>query len=252
MVKFERLIDFDRQLLDWIVEKDTGHSKECILSAVNHLKMAYKIKDIDPEIALFRCITAEEEVARAIFLKLREQGYKNTNKNKIKDKDHKYKQALDLFLGTIQNHFVSYQEHNSNFPKEIQLILNENKKLLEVGLLIENVFMKSIPPLNFSFKVNNEPYYFKKELQELVELNSKQILKQIEEKANFRNKIIYAETKGILKFNEPIDAELDRYYKIVFRLIRIYCLIYPYKNEKSDFLQNAIDAYVFMMNEMEM
>lgn len=249
MEKFKQLLGFDRQLLDWMVENDSGHSKECVLSAVNHLKMAYEIKDIDPEIALFRCITAEEEVARAIFLKLREQGYKNTNK--IKDKDHKYKQALDLFLGAIQNHFVSYQEYNSNFPKEIHLILNESEKLLEVGLLIENIIMKSIPPLNFSFKVNDKPYYFKKELQELAELNSKQILKQIEEKANFRNKIIFAEPKGILKITSSIDDEINKYYERVFKLIRIYCLIYPY-NEKFDFVQNAIDAFVFMMNEMEM
>lgn len=251
MPKFEKLLDFDKQLLDWMVENDYGHSKACILNAVNHLKMAYKIKDIDPEISLFRCITSEEEVARAIFLKLRDQGYKNTDTKKIKDKDHKYKQALDLFLVAIQNHFVSYQEHNEHFPKNIRLILNKNEKLLEIGLLIDGMIIKSIPPLNFSFKVNDEAYYFKNELQELAKLNSKKILKQIEEKANFRNKIIYAELNGILKITSSIELELDRYYERVFKLIRIYCLIYPY-TEKFDFVQNAIDAFVFMMNDIEM
>lgn len=251
MPKFDKLTNFDRQLLDWMVEKDSGHSKECILSAVHHLHMAYKIKDIDPEIALFRCITSEEEVARAIFLKLRIQGYNNTNNTIIKDKDHKYKQAVDLFLGAIQNHFASYQEYNNHFPKEIQLILNEKEKLLEIGQLIDGMIMKSIPPLNFSFKVNDEPYYFKKELQELVKLNNKKVMTQIKEKANFRNRIIYAEPNGILNITSSIDIELDKYYERVFKMVRIYCLLYPY-NEKFDFVQNAIDAFVFMMNEIEM
>lgn len=248
MAKFKQLLDFDRQLLDWMVEKDSGHSKECVLSAVNHLKKAYILKDIDPEIALFRCITSEEEIARAIFLKLRKQGYNNTSK--IKDKDHKYKQALDLFLDAIQ-HFVFCQEHNSNFPKDIYLILNKNEKLLEVELLIENIIMKPIPPLNFSLKVNGKAYYFREELRRLTEPNNNKILKQIEEKANFRNKIIYAEPNGILEITSSIEDEIDIYYQRVFKLIRIYCLIYPH-NEKFDFIQNVIDAFVFMMNDIEM
>ncbi len=251
MAKFEQLLPFDRQLLDWIKENDNGHSQKCIFSAVEHLRMAYNIKDIDPEIAWFRCITSEEEVARAIFLVLREQGYKNTDKTKIKDTDHKYKQGLDLFLGAIQNHFASYVEDNSHFPKEINLILNKDKNVLEVGLLIDDMIMKSIPPLNFDFKLNDKAYYFKNELQELATLNGKKILSQIREKANFRNKIIYAEPNGILKVTGFIDDELNCYYERVFKLIRIYSLLYPYKNEKFDFVQNAIDAFVFMMNEIE-
>lgn len=249
MAGFEKLTDFDKQLLDWMVEKDLGHSRECVLSAVNHLKMAYKIKDIDPEIALFRCITSEEEIARAIFLVLKKQGYKNVDK--VKDKDHKYKQALDLFLIVIQNYFVSWAIEVEDFPKNIKLKLNNEKKILEIILDIKNIgSIIPIPPLNFSMTLNDKPYYFGKELQEIAKLNGKKILKQIEEKANLRNKIIYAEPKGNLKITSSIDDEIDRYYQRVFKLVRIYCLIYPH-SEKFDFIQNAIDAFIFMMNEIE-
>lgn len=249
MAGFEKLTDFDKQLLDWMVEKDSGHSRECVLSAVNHLKMAYKIKDIDPEIALFRCITSEEEIARAIFLVLKKQGYKNIDK--VKDKDHKYKQALDLFLIVIQNYFVSWAIAVEDFPKNIKLKLNNEKKILEIILDIKNIgSIIPIPPLNFSMTLNDKPYYFGKELQEIAKLNGKKILKQIEEKANLRNKIIYAEPNGGSHITSSIDDEIDRYYQRVFKLVRIYCLIYPH-SEKFDFIQNAIDAFIFMMNDIE-
>lgn len=250
MGKFEKLTNFDRQVINWINETSKGHSKECILSAVNHLKKAFELKSIDPEIAIFRCITAEEEVARGIFIVLKEHNYKNMDK--IKDKDHKYKQALDLFIKIIQNYFASFSE-NINFPQEFQLVLNYDKKVLEIAFSINNndELLKPVPPLNFSMIVNDKAYYFKNELEELAKNNRKKILNQIEEKANFRNKIIYAEPKGTLQYNGSIDTELDQYYNRVFGLIRVYSLIYPYKNNKSEFIQNTIDAFVFMMMDLE-
>ena len=34
MAGFDKLTDFDKQLIDWMVEKDLGHSRECVLSDV--------------------------------------------------------------------------------------------------------------------------------------------------------------------------------------------------------------------------
>ena len=61
--KFEKLNDFERELLEGIKNNAKGRSKYCIYNAIHHLKMAFKIKELDPEMALIRAITAEEEVA---------------------------------------------------------------------------------------------------------------------------------------------------------------------------------------------
>lgn len=60
------------------------------------MEYAWKIKDIDPEMSVFRSITAEEEAATAIFLSLKEKKYENAEK--LKFQDHSYKQALEPFI----------------------------------------------------------------------------------------------------------------------------------------------------------
>lgn len=67
--KLERLTKLDKEIINLIIKQDTGHAQKCILSAVEHLRKAYIIKDIDPEMAHFRMITAEEEASRGIFLR---------------------------------------------------------------------------------------------------------------------------------------------------------------------------------------
>ena len=41
--------------------------KHAARNAIRHLEQAFAVKDIDPEGAIFHAITAEEEVATAIF-----------------------------------------------------------------------------------------------------------------------------------------------------------------------------------------
>lgn len=95
--------EFDRELANCINESAKGHSRNCARSAIRHIEMAWTIKDIDPEMAVFRAITAEEEAATAIFLALKEQRYESANK--IKYKKHPYKLALEPFIRSICTFF---------------------------------------------------------------------------------------------------------------------------------------------------
>jgi hypothetical protein len=51
--------EFDKELFACINENAKGHSKHCARSAIRHLECAWVLKDIDPEMAVFRAITAE-------------------------------------------------------------------------------------------------------------------------------------------------------------------------------------------------
>jgi hypothetical protein len=80
--------EFDRELANCINDSAKGYSKQCARSAIHHLELAWKIKDVDPEMAIFRAITSEEEAATAIFIALKDKGYLNAKK--IKFKKHSY------------------------------------------------------------------------------------------------------------------------------------------------------------------
>ena len=73
--------------------------------AIRHLNMAWKIKDIDKEMALFRAITAEEESATAVFRAIQCRGYNNSGK--LKPRDHLQKNALSSFIITISYKLAS-------------------------------------------------------------------------------------------------------------------------------------------------
>lgn len=247
--RFEKLTDFERKLLEGIKKNVKGRSKFCIYNAIHHLKMAFKIKELDPEMALFRAITAEEELARAIFIILKEQKYENSNR--IKDQEHKYKQSLSIFIGLIENFFYKFLEENSLF-EDISLFMdNEEKLQLKIKLKEREPFSPT-PPLNFSLCVNDENYNFEEELGELISKSDfKDFEKLIKKEINLRNEILYANDRGRIVIKEGLDEGLEKYYKTVFKLIVIYSLIYPYKNNKSNFVQNALNSYLFILLKIE-
>ena len=52
-----------------------GASGSCIKSAMYHVEKAEILSTVDPEMSIFRLITAEEEAATSILLMLKEHGY---------------------------------------------------------------------------------------------------------------------------------------------------------------------------------
>lgn len=247
--RFEKLTDFERELLEGIKKNVKGRSKFCIYNAIHHLKMAFKIKELDPEMALFRAITAEEEVSRAIFIILKEQKY--VNADKIKDQEHKYKQSLSIFIELIEISFYNKLKANFLF-EDISLFMDKEEKLqLKIKLKKKEAF-STIPPLNFSLFVNDENYNFEEEVEELIsKSNFKDFEKLIKKEINLRNEILYANDRGRIVIKEGLDDGLEKYYKTVFKLIIIYSLIYPYKKSKSDFVQNALNSYLFVLLKIE-
>ena len=244
---------FDKELLDSIKEKAKGQSKNCIFNAVHHLEMAHKIKNIDPEMACFRCITAEEEAASAIFLILKEHQYDNAKK--IRHMNHNYKQALNDFIISVVD-FLNSQALDKNFPfkNNISLVFNHNTGLVELNIYFKNKPLTATPkpPLDFSITINDQPYHFENELKKLAShKNVKKLEDAISEKANFRILLLYASSQGSTKIKEgTIENIIDDQYNIVFKFIRIYGLIYPYKKDKPVFVQQTLNAFLVMMEAL--
>jgi hypothetical protein len=178
--------DFDNHIFECIVNNAKGHSRHCARNSVHHIERALRLKEIDPEMAVFRAITAEEEAATAIFLALKEKGYHNSDK--IKFKDHAYKQALEPFLRAISK-FVETWSNEPGFPfgsKYSLLLLGQgSERRLSLSFQFQDQTVTCIPPLGFSIKLNYRMYFFEQELKTIASGDSRQdIIRYIRRMAN--------------------------------------------------------------------
>lgn len=243
--------EFDRELANCINETAKGHSRNCARSAIRHIEMAWKIKEVDPEMAVFRAITAEEEAATAIFMALKEKRYENSNK--IKYKNHSYKLALEPFILSICT-FAEKWSKVPGFPfgDKFQFKIDgEGKdKKLSISFHYKDGLVTAIPPLGFEIKKNNKPYYFEDELLEITSgTNREDFIKHIGKIANKRNEILYAQPNGIPNV-QNYENFIRKQKNIVFILLRVFALIYPYR-DKALFVQQALDAYLNMLGDIE-
>ncbi|MGC5197864.1 hypothetical protein, partial [Aphanothece microscopica] len=228
--------DFDSHIFECIVNNASGQSRHCARNSVHHLERATRLKEIDPEMAVLRAITAEEEAATAIFLVLKEKGYHNAEK--IRFKDHAYKHALEPFLRAIFK-FVEAWSKEPGFPfgSEYSLFLigSESERKLSLSFQFQGQTITCDPPLGFSIKLNDRVYFFEQELLEIASGESRQdIIRYVKRMANHRNKVLYAQASGIPNVT-GIDGFLERRRAVVVSFLRIYVLIYPY-TDKSIFV----------------
>jgi len=244
--------DIDNHIFKCIVDNAKGHSRHCARNSAHHMERALRLKGIDPEMAVFRAITAEEEAATAIFLILKEQGYHNAGK--IKFKEHTYKQALEPFLRAISK-FVETWSKEPGFPfgSEYSLLLlgQGSERRLSLSFQFQGQTITCIPPLGFSIKLNDRMYFFERELVEIASGDSRtDIIKYIKRRANRRNQVLYAQSHGIPNVIS-INGFLEKRRAVVVSLLRIYALIYPY-TEKAIFVQQALDCFLAMMGQIEL
>lgn len=244
--------EIDRVVFECIDVSAKGHGRNCARNAIFHLESAWKIKDIDPEMAVFRAITAEEEAATAIFIALKEKGYQNANK--IKFKNHPYKQAVAPFVTAVSK-FMADVARWPGFPlgEKYQLSFEgegKDRKLI-LSFYLDSGLATPIPPLGFEVALNGKPYHFEKELLEITSGKSRaDIIKHVRDIANMRNTILYARAEGIPKITGKVDGHLEKRRRTVMTFLRIYSLIYPYA-EKALFVEQALKSFLVMMGEIE-
>lgn len=247
------LIELDFEVVDIVHNHMKSNVRHCARNAIHHLEKAWDIHEIDYEMTLFRAITAEEEVARAIFLALKEKHYENAKK--IKDQQHVYKQGLYPFMDAVSRflHKTSQMEGFPFGPNYNLSVANEGgKKGLRLHLEIQDGrWVTPIPPLHFSISMNNETYLFDDELEEIASEHNKNAMREyIKDTAGLRNHMIYASDKGVPHFEGDISKILLGRQKKIFTMLRVLCLMYPYK-EKALFVQQVLNAFLYMMGDIE-
>lgn len=246
--------NIDKKIFQFICDQAKGLSRNCARNSIHHLEKAFEIQAIDPEMSVFRAITAEEEAATAIFIALKEIGYNNAEK--IEFKNHIHKQALCPFMQGVTKFIADFcVENDFPFGPKGTIDFREddagnNPRIIFTAQDGELVFLH--PPLNFHIRTESGLYRFEHELNLVTSSRGrKEIYKHVKNLSNSRNKLIYATTEGIPKIIGGLEQELENRKKTVLFLLRAFSLIFPYK-EKALFVQQAVDSFLFMLGKLEL
>ena len=144
------LTPFDRTCRELLEAIPRLHSRACFRNAFNHLELADQIKPVDPLMAAFRALTAEEEAASGLMYCLKERGYRNASL--LRPKDHAYKNAVMPFLAILGMFFSEILGGKGLEPKfHLRELDGETRLTLMLPMTVagEEKWAYPIPPLSF-------------------------------------------------------------------------------------------------------
>jgi hypothetical protein len=245
----------DRAIAD-VVAVMPQPAKWPAFNSLRHLNRAWKLRGIDEDMALFRAITAEEEASSALFLSLKRRGYRGADM--LKRTRHDHKSAVVPFMKAIAHTMSSYAASVA----EMQLHLDPEYKPPRLVFRFRFVDPKSgkqlwgypQPPLNFLSSRKSLEQQFVEEFREGVEAivnssSAKDLIAFVKDRADFRNRILYAKDHGYIDISFDFDRMFSEYQKNVFMVLKAYLMIDPYR-EKQQFVQQALDAFLLHLKSI--
>lgn len=236
-------------MLDAAPNRQSRHS---LRSAFHHLECAAVLVKIDPAMAAFRALTAEEEAATSLMHCLKERGYKNADL--LKPKDHVQKNAVSPFLDILGSSFA--KTIGTQF-QDFKLILDgegsDRRLMIALSIFIDGqeMWARPIPPLNFTVTSDGKALSYRPEIDRLVETTGrKNILEYLRAQANRRNCLLYAGPDGYPGKVHIPEGFFEGRKRFVLALLRAYLLIQPY-SENLTFVQDALDAFLSMAGSLK-
>jgi len=221
-------------------------------NAFQHIRLAWRIRSIDPAMAVFRAITAEEEAATALILALQERRYPGAEK--LDRNNHSHKAAINVLLRSIASLFSQlklapkFSLHDKDVPPHISM--HFDIKALAGIAEGEPLFGESEFPLDFSVGDGGKNHDFSNELVEFAGKRGHQkILSFIKAEANLRNRVLYASDKGIPNIemkDEFISIRKDR----VLTILSIAIMILQ-TDQHQRFVKQCLNALLQALEKIE-
>jgi hypothetical protein len=159
-------------------------------------------------------------------------GAEALNKN-----NHVHKNALWPFLRAVAR-LLAKPSHDLYERMSLRLQKDDQPPRLQLCLHTtlegESLLMRPEPPLHFEVdQFNSEdptrrPAVFERQLEELAtEAGFKTVLDQLRERANFRNRLLYAGGSGYPIVQGPIDDGLRQMQRSTLTFLRLFVMIDP-------------------------
>jgi len=244
----------DKRIVDLMRAEQDDWPKKCFEAALTHLASAYRIREIDPAMAIFRAITAEEEAATGLLRSLQLRQYPDSKK--LRAKDHFHKAAVYPFILAVIKH-SSYLKINGVEKLGIGIPKDEENPRLVFALVLngenEGVVARPNPPLNFTFREGDDqklPDYSEYLLKMIGPHGFDDVRHYLKEKANERNRILYASPQGLVQLDSVPDDYFVSQKNSVITILKTYLLIWPY-SEIQPFVEEAIQAFLNLTGRLK-
>jgi len=243
----------ERQLLS-MVRRSAAPGKHAARSAAHHIARAFEIQLLDPEMSVFRCLTAQEEAATAIFWALKRRRYEGAAD--LDPYNHIHKAALSPFLEAIYSGILdAAQGHGIHVSANLQSSDPRPQIQLRVRFSSGQVFAPD-PPLGFEIQLEStgSPYDFAGELERLAKSREVDTIeKHVRELANRRNRVLYATAQGIPGLHlkqSPIEDHLAYYRTHVFALLLTFLLIDQHATNQL-FPRQALLSFLQLLSKLD-
>ena len=246
------LTGFDKNCIQLVDDAPSRRSRHCFRSALKHVELAEVLVTIDPAMAIFRGITAEEEAASGLMFCLQELGYANAEK--LNPRNHVHKSAMIPFFRVLGSFFQETIGTNGLKPIfHIQTEGRERRLTVAIPLQINGAALNAypIPPLNFSVKSEGRSPSYRRQIEQHAQsAGFSNMTSYVKREANLRNQLLYASSEGYPAVSEVNPSFLAVRQAHVMALLRAYLFIFPYP-ERQPFVQDALDAFLVMLGRLE-
>lgn len=235
----------DHRIVALLRHEPEDWTRKSFDAAFIHLSLAHRVKDIDPAMAIFRLITAEEEAATGLLRALQTRRYAGSGE--LLPKDHLQKAAVYPFLRAIAKH-TSYLRLNGIRKVRLGIPRNEEKPKLQLVLFLEGenvgIVARPDPPLNLSIREGGESVDYQKCFRELISpAGFEDIRKYLKIKKNERNLLLYASPQGLLDPGYVTDSTLTDYKQRIMTILKAALLVWPY-TETQPFVEEAVRSFL--------
>lgn len=243
----------DEKVLSLLEAEPPSRARHCFRSSIDHLRRALLLQEIDPAMAIFRGITAEEETASGLMHAFVAKKYPNAEL--LKPRDHVQKHAVTPFLRSLLRHLA---EIKLDGMLGVRLAISEveGAKRLVVVLLLEGegepLPVMPVPPLNLSMRNGDTGRFpnLSRNVQQLLEgTGYTNALSFIQSEANLRNRVLYAGPDGYLGIEGLQPEYLQERQRRVLTILKAALLVLPYKDVQP-FASQALDSYLRLVNKL--
>ena len=243
----------DERVLALLEAEPASHARHCFRSAIDHLRRAMLIEQVDPAMAIFRGITAEEEAASGLMHAFIERRYPNADL--LKTQRHVQKHAVTPFLRSL---LLQLEEIKLDGVSDVRLAFREvgSAERLVVALLLdgegESQAVRPVPPLNLSLSGTNGRFPdLSRNIRTVLEgTGYTNALSFVQAQANLRNRILYAAPDGYPQIEDLKPEYLRECSTRVLTILRTALLILPYKDIQP-FTAQALDAFLRLIKRLD-
>ncbi|AZE73165.1 hypothetical protein C4K00_2937 [Pseudomonas synxantha] len=215
-----------------VIEDCSSQVKWSGLNAIKWLHTSRTLKEINPELSAFAAICAEEEAAASLIHSLKALKYPGAKR--IKFTSHPHKHAVYVFIKVLIDWF-SEQQSNEAWPfrSAVFNVKKEGRRLaihLALPLKTQPIAANPYPPLNVDIKgASNLEEMLVKHVEVVLSASRvEDVRKLIEKSAGYRNELLYADSKGLPKFDANIEGFIEHHMEKVSLLLMAVGLIDPW------------------------